>query len=263
MAEVAAAVEIREYPAPETGHRHDYVQIIVPLRGSMHITIEDQDSVIAGDQTAVVLDGRQHDFEATARGRFLVVDLPAAHAARDRLKSLISGTGRPILWVPRLWRRVFLVAADEIDRDPEVAGECAGLVLQGLEFTGVPRSRFRKGGSSLQLDVVMARMHAEGRGVGNLADLARNAGMSESQFYSAFKQQAGISPKRYQLRVVLERAAADLADTALPIYLVAYNAGYDNPVSFIRVFKRHFGMTPSAYRAAHHQTSKGAETPKR
>ena len=47
----------------------------------------------------------------------------------------------------------------------------------------------------------------------------------------------------------MEQAAALLRDTDEKTYLIAEKTGYLDPNYFSYVFKRHFGLTPSKYRA--------------
>jgi AraC family transcriptional regulator len=49
-------------------------------------------------------------------------------------------------------------------------------------------------------------------------------------------------------RLRLQRAAADLAHTSMPIMKVAERAGYDSQASFTRAFSTAFGLPPAKYR---------------
>lgn len=49
-------------------------------------------------------------------------------------------------------------------------------------------------------------------------------------------------------RLRLQRAAADLAHTSMPIMKVAERAGYDSQASFTRAFSAAFGLPPARYR---------------
>lgn len=84
-----------------------------------------------------------------------------------------------------------------------------------------------------------------------LADLARQAGLSEYHFCRCFKWETGLSPYQYVLRCRIEHACALLAaKDEPPLQEIAFSCGFGDPVQFSRQFKKATGMTPSACRAA-------------
>jgi AraC family transcriptional regulator len=74
-------------------------------------------------------------------------------------------------------------------------------------------------------------------------------GVSRYQAARAFARLAGESPKAYTLRLRLERAAATLSATDARVLDIALDAGFTSHEVFTRAFTRHFGRTPTAYRA--------------
>lgn len=62
-----------------------------------------------------------------------------------------------------------------------------------------------------------------------------------------FKQETGMSFSEYVNRERVKRAATYLS-SEMPIIHVAYQVGFNNVTYFNRVFRRHFGLSPSAYR---------------
>ena len=83
-----------------------------------------------------------------------------------------------------------------------------------------------------------------------LAALARATGGSRFQVQRGFARLAGESPKAYTLRLRLEHAAAQLAASDARVLDIALDRGFASHEVFTRAFTRHFGRTPSAYRAA-------------
>ena len=78
--------------------------------------------------------------------------------------------------------------------------------------------------------------------------LAARAGWSPFHFHREFRKIVGETPKRYMLRLRLERAAARLATGTNPVVSIAADAGFSSHEVFTRAFRRQFGITPSAYR---------------
>jgi AraC family transcriptional regulator len=84
----------------------------------------------------------------------------------------------------------------------------------------------------------------------SLATLAARTAESPFQLHRAFRAMVGESPKQYILRLRLERAATRLSTRDTSVLDVALSAGFNSHEVFTRAFSRHFGVTPSAYRAS-------------
>lgn len=80
--------------------------------------------------------------------------------------------------------------------------------------------------------------------------LASAAGLSQAHFSRLFKQTYGESPHGYLLTRRLERAAALLRNTDHAVADICMEVGLSSVGSFTTSFKRMFGHTPAAYRAA-------------
>ena len=73
--------------------------------------------------------------------------------------------------------------------------------------------------------------------------------MNEKYLGRLFIAETGQSFHQYLNQVRLERAAALLTGTAMPIINIALESGYTNVTYFNRVFRRKFCLSPSQYRA--------------
>jgi transcriptional regulator GlxA family with amidase domain len=78
--------------------------------------------------------------------------------------------------------------------------------------------------------------------------LARRASLSLSQFFALFKQQTGLAPMDYFIRLRMQRACDLLDATTLSVKEIAGKLGYEDPFYFSRVFKCVNGMPPTEYR---------------
>jgi AraC family transcriptional regulator len=83
-----------------------------------------------------------------------------------------------------------------------------------------------------------------------LQDLAKRAGWSRFHLHRAFRRVVRETPKQYMLRLRLERAAARLVSTDEAVLDLAVAAGFASHEVFTRAFRRHFGQTPTSYRAS-------------
>lgn len=91
----------------------------------------------------------------------------------------------------------------------------------------------------------------------SVAAASAQAGLSAPRLRVLFRQATGLSPKQYQLAARMDRAARLLADSALPVSVIAEQTGYDSIYHFSRQFKRSCGTSPSQYRAAHGASGQG------
>lgn len=83
----------------------------------------------------------------------------------------------------------------------------------------------------------------------SLASLASRSRRSRFQFHREFARVMKETPKRYTLRIRVERAAARLLTTNDSILSVALAHGFESHEVFTRAFRRTFGRTPARYRA--------------
>ena len=78
--------------------------------------------------------------------------------------------------------------------------------------------------------------------------LAHLCGFSASYFSNLFHKEMGELFKTWLNNTRIEHAKSLLTESTLPILEICYECGYNTPSQFIKMFKRHEGMTPSQYR---------------
>jgi AraC family transcriptional regulator len=81
-----------------------------------------------------------------------------------------------------------------------------------------------------------------------LADMARLAGLSVSQFSRQFKVTAGLAPHRFLLRMRVRQAELLLRTGSLPIAEIAARCGFSHQEHLTRVMRAYLGTTPGAIR---------------
>src|SRR5215469_7405014 len=79
-------------------------------------------------------------------------------------------------------------------------------------------------------------------------DLARHAYQSRTQFHRLFRATVKETPVAMRRRLLLERAAYQLAHTGMSVTEIALDANYGSLEAFTRGFKRAFRTSPSVYR---------------
>ena len=79
--------------------------------------------------------------------------------------------------------------------------------------------------------------------------LAEECGLSHVQMIRRFRSAFGHTPSEHLYALRLERAKELLLQTALPVKTIARDCGFENEYYFSNFFKRHEGLSPTAYRA--------------
>lgn len=82
----------------------------------------------------------------------------------------------------------------------------------------------------------------------SISEIAEYLGYHEKYVSAIFKEQAGISLKRYLLQEVMECAKAEMMDTKKTIAQIAYSIGYTDAHNFSHSFKNVVGISPKEYR---------------
>ena len=84
----------------------------------------------------------------------------------------------------------------------------------------------------------------------SIADAAQAAAMSERNFLRRFKNEIGVTPTEFVLRIRLEKACRMLIETDLPADKVARRTGLGSGDRMAKLFRQHLQTSPTEYRAA-------------
>jgi two-component system, response regulator YesN len=85
----------------------------------------------------------------------------------------------------------------------------------------------------------------------NLKDAAQEVCLSFKYLSRTFKEKTGMGFNEYRLNIKMDKAKELLNTTQMSVCDVALKLGYQNPESFIRIFKKKTGSTPAAYKQEH------------
>ncbi|MBL0940873.1 MAG: helix-turn-helix domain-containing protein [Gemmatimonadaceae bacterium] len=105
-------------------------------------------------------------------------------------------------------------------------------------------------GSHSDIESLLSEVHDHLDDRVTLATLAQRSGYSPFHFHRSFVETVGETPKQHILRMRLERAAYLLAVTDDGVLRLALSVGFSSHETFTRAFRRHFDMSPTAYRIA-------------
>jgi transcriptional regulator GlxA family with amidase domain len=99
-----------------------------------------------------------------------------------------------------------------------------------------------------QFSKVIAYVEERYRNSVEVAELARIACLSESQFRKRFVKLFRTSPSKFINRIRVQTAAKQLLSCDDPIAEIALQCGFCDQSYFTRQFSNFFGLTPKRYR---------------
>jgi AraC family transcriptional regulator, regulatory protein of adaptative response / methylphosphotriester-DNA alkyltransferase methyltransferase len=82
----------------------------------------------------------------------------------------------------------------------------------------------------------------------SLDDIARRVASSRRQLQRSYAEIGRTTFREHLTAVRMERAAEMLAGRGVTVRDVAHRVGYRQPAQFAKAFRRHHGISPSAYR---------------
>jgi AraC family transcriptional regulator len=82
----------------------------------------------------------------------------------------------------------------------------------------------------------------------DLSTIAAQASLSPYYFTRQFTAMVGMPPYRYLIMLRIQRAAELLRGSDLTVTQILHRVGFHSPSHFTTTFRRHMGMSPTAYR---------------
>ncbi|WP_346278822.1 helix-turn-helix domain-containing protein [Burkholderia ambifaria] len=138
-----------------------------------------------------------------------------------------------------------------VDMGYEIAQEIVMCMVSGAnrKLTDVLfGARVARASTLIRMAAHHLRVNSENRI--SIADAAQAAAMSERNFLRRFKNEIGVTPTEFVLRIRLEKACRMLIETDLPADKVARRTGLGSGDRMAKLFRQHLQTSPTEYRAA-------------
>jgi len=233
-------ISIRSYTKKVQSHAHPYHQLVLPLHGSIHITVGAFSGLVSVGDCVIIKSGTVHTFKANENARFIVVDtktLPKNFMASLNEKVSINA--------PLLAFTHFIEAQLNHHINQTIASDTFTFLYQLLSQQTLQHNTDKR------LDNVISYIHQNLQLPLENHTLAKLAYLSITQFKSVFKHNMQITPQQYITQCRMNKAKTLLTHTDTPIAIIAEQVGYQSPSAFSRKFKIYFGNTPNAF-VKHH-----------
>lgn len=78
--------------------------------------------------------------------------------------------------------------------------------------------------------------------------LADYIGLNRTYFTTIFKEKMYMSPQEYLMQTRMQHACDLLRKTELPVHVISSSVGYENALTFSKIFKQKKGVSPLDYR---------------
>ncbi len=111
------------------------------------------------------------------------------------------------------------------------------------------RELARSNGVDRRIRRALTAMQHDPSSVGDMATLAKQAGLSRAHFFRLFEQATQVPPRVFLNVLRLERAVAALVQGDAPIGTISEQLGFSAAPHFTRFFRDHAGASPSEFRA--------------
>lgn len=248
---------LSEYDAFPRSTRPGY-HLHVVLSGKGRYYVGDQCLEVHAGQMFLVKDMEEVFYQADAQDpwRYVWVTYGGSKAKRFMelagftdgvyvLNSMVDVTGFMNL-VSEILKRQHMRSSDEIAR--------AGFALQFLSLA-VESWEKTKAGTSRRSDLTVddyvqyaAQFIRSNYQRARISDVAEYIGINRTYLTEIFKERMYMSPQEYLLQVRMGKAKELLRQTSVPINRVAREVGYEDQLSFSKIFKKRFGISPTDFR---------------
>jgi len=231
-------------------HYHAYTNLGLALRGAFVETIGERSCEVSPGSLILRPAGEMH---ANRYGRIetrcLIIEI------RPQRLEMIRQTSDILQRVAHLRSAAIRSLAQRLQGEFRLRDEASSLAIEAIILELLAQA-MRQHSSHLPAtesrslrdarDFIHARFcHPLG-----LSEIAEAAGVHPSHLAKMFRRHYRCTVGAYVRRLRLEYAAQELSRSDKTLSEIALAAGFYDQSHFTHVFKLHFGLTPSAYRAA-------------
>lgn len=233
------SIEVMSYHNTADAHRHHHTQIVLPLSGHLVLDVESQQQAVQFGQACFISTDQPHTHLAREENRCLILNaLPIWDSNIASEFNFIDLTPQAQAYLP------FLSSLIHDSSNPLKTHQALNLLGHLLP---IPQEKILKADARLakakhQLDHNFTESW-------RLAELAAEVHLSPSQLTVLFKRHLGMTPKQYLLQRRLSEAKIWLSSSNKSLECIAEKVGISNASALVRLFSKHYHVTPGHYRA--------------
>jgi AraC-like DNA-binding protein len=166
-------------------------------------------------------------------------------------------------WLETILRRMVSESAHERPGQQAVVSRMTEVLFVEILRSWIESLRPGKGGwlgalRDAHIGKALQLLHEKPGEPWTVRDVGRRVGLCRSAFAARFTELVGQPMLRYLIARRMDEAATLLESSDHGIAEVAGCVGYDTASAFSKLFTRHYGLSPSGYRALYRRSAAGA-----
>ncbi|WP_113260628.1 AraC family transcriptional regulator [Agrobacterium cavarae] len=235
-----ASVDLRSYSKEWPEERHAFVQIVVPLQGSMDIEVGGLQQRLSTSKAVLITGNIKHSIVTSDNNRSLIVDLDERYVPEATLE--------------RFCNRPFI---DLTNRSSSIARHMRRSIHDGEHNSSSTRlwaellvGSFTDEGADVasRLMTLKALIEIDPLQPWTVERMASEVEISTSRLHALSLDYFDATPHALLADVRMKKICALLSGSSLPIAEIATRAGFSDQTALTRAMKKSLGTTPAAYR---------------
>ncbi|WP_110656406.1 helix-turn-helix domain-containing protein [Salinicola halimionae] len=236
-------------------HHHDHHQIVIGLSGYAEFEIAGQGGLVAPLSGCLVPANIEHYYEGVGDNRQLIIDLPDDAASltgmHRQLRALFDRPG--YFSIDESLQHYLQFLIQEMAQTRHAPGDLLVTTLLSslharLGATLCSPSLTKRASRPLDTQrleqFVLERLDQRI----SVSDLANIVCLSEAHFSERFRDQTGITPYQFVMRLRLHTARELTNLTDMPLADIAERTGFANQSALSNAFRRRYGHSPTHLR---------------
>ena len=257
------AATYADQPIRQKYHFHNSYELIFIRKGAIRLTVEQKQYIMSAGSLTIISCLENHSTEILSKEyeRYYIL------IYSNRLDAVVSDAALSSIFRNRPFAfnhvvdmtasfdaidRCFRAIIDEYNQPKDYSRLLLTSYLNEIlvhVFRTVPSDFASVSGNALQ-EIYRIQIYIEHNFSSEIriSDLANENYISPQYLSRCFKSQTGFSPKQYLTNIRLKNAKDRLLHTTLSVHEISFQCGFSDVNNFIRVFKKHTGMTPYKFR---------------
>jgi len=232
-------------------HMHQCFELITVRSGEMTVVVQEQTYCLRAGEGLLIFPNQIHSLSSRTCSHMLCIFSPhlvSAYWSNIRAKRPENPVFRP--------SEQILALLDQLNSDTPVLSKKGVLYLLCSDFDRAARYVAQDSDRRNLLAEIFRFIEANFSRDCTLSTLAQSLGYDYTYLSRYFKRTVGISFHEYVSIYRLNNACDLLRNSGQTVLHCALESGHDSLRSFNRNFKKHFGITPSAYVKQHRKLEK-------
>lgn len=222
--------EQRVWPHKPLEHVHDYAQLILPIGGTLKISVREELDAVIHDELVFVPPRAVHTFSSQERGEVIAFDL------LEDWRSQWQNVKGFVYKMDSQWGALKTLIEYELksgSRNSHQLERLSDYALHLLNLDEAPSIRYIRENFHMPINIPL---------------LAEMEHFSVGHYHKWFLRVTGMTPIEHIRQLRMEKARHLLKTTELSIRHIAWEVGYANQATLSRIFLEEVGMSPASYR---------------